>query len=115
MSDHAEPLRPKDFALLLLASGAAAPRKRARDQQADCAGLELKRRLLTEVLARDPGPDEIEAALLEVVEEIGPPTGPTRSVALTILDEWRMASAAPGWVEHLLAEAVRGRRMKDEG
>ena len=32
-------LSPGDFALFLLGSGEAAPRKRARDQQADAAGL----------------------------------------------------------------------------
>ena len=40
-------VRPRDFALLLLASRDLAPRKRARDQQADRAGLELKKRVLT--------------------------------------------------------------------
>jgi hypothetical protein len=116
MSDVPEPLRPRDFALLLLASGDTAPRQRARDQQADRAGLELKRRVLEGLLARDPEPEEMEAALMEVVEEAGPPEGPTRSVAALVLQEWRSAAAAPGWVEHLLGEATRaqepGRRRR---
>src|SRR5689334_9367165 len=87
MSDPAELLRPRDFALLLLASGDAAPRHRARDQRADRAGLGLKRRVLAALVERDPGPDEVEAALMEVVEEVGPPTGPTRSVAALVLQE----------------------------
>jgi hypothetical protein len=99
--------RPRDFALFLLGSGDATPRQRARDQQADAAGLALKRRVLAEVVARDPDPDGLEAALLEIVDEVGPPSGPTRAVALSVLEEWRFAANSPGWVPHLLGEAVR--------
>jgi hypothetical protein len=98
--------RPKDFALFLLGSGEAAPRQRARDQQADAAGLALKRRVLAEVVARDPDPDGLEAALIEIVDEFGPPAGPTRAVARSVLEEWRFAACSPGWVPHLLGEAV---------
>jgi hypothetical protein len=107
MSDQPEPLRPRDFALLLLGSGDAMPRQRARDQQADRAGLDLKRRVLCELLALDPEPDELEAVLMDVVESLGPPTGPTRSIAAVVLEEWRMAVAVPGWLEHLLTEALQ--------
>ena len=107
MSDAPEPLRPRDFAVLLLASGDLAPRQRARDQQADLAGLDLKRRLLEALAAFDPEPDEMEAALLAAVEDMGPPTGPTRSVALALFEEWRTAVAEPAWLAHLLGEAVR--------
>ncbi len=98
--------RPRDFALFLLGSGDVAPRQRARDQQADAAGLALKRRVLAEVVARDPDPDELEADLLDVVDEFGPPTGPTRAVAISVLEEYRFAANSPGWVPHLLGEAV---------
>ena len=98
--------RPRDFALFLLGSGEASPRQRARDQQADAAGLELKRRVLAQVVARDPEPDELEAELIRIVEDLGPPDGPTRAVARGVLDEWRFAADAPGWVPHLLGEAV---------
>src|SRR5260221_10418478 len=107
MSDPSEPLRPRDFALLLLASSDTLPRQRARDQQADRAGLELKRRLLNELVTRDPDPDDTEATLLEIVEEFGLPTGPTRSLAALILQEWRLAVSTPTWVEHLVSEALR--------
>jgi hypothetical protein len=102
-------LRPRDLALLLLASGELSPRQRARDQQADLAGAGLKRRVLAELVARDPDGPEVESILMEIVAEFGPPTGPTRSVALSFLEEWRMARAAPAWVAHLLDEAVAGR------
>ena len=100
---------PRDFALLLLGSGEAAPRARARDQQADDAGLELKRRLLAEVVARDPAADNFESELLAIVDDFGPPTGPTRAVALMVFEEWRLAASSPGWVPHLRGEAVTPR------
>ena len=102
-------LRPRDLALLLLASGELSPRQRARDQQADLAGAGLKRRVLAELVARDPDGPDVEVALTEIVTALGPPTGPTRSVALSFLEEWRMSSASPEWVAHLLGEAVAGR------
>ncbi len=103
-----EVLRPRDLALLLLASGDLRPRQRARDQQADTAGLELKRRILDRLAALDPEPDELEAVLARIVEEIGPPHGPTRAVAVLIRDEWRAACVAPEWVLHLLREGTAG-------
>ena len=99
-------LRPRDLALLLLASGALRPRKRARDQQADRAGLEIKRRILEQVVALDPEPEALEAALLKMVDEMGPPSGPIRSVAAVVRDEWQVACSAPEWVSQLLSEAV---------
>jgi len=44
MTDPDDSPRPRDLALLMLASGELAPRQRARDQQADRAGGDLKRR-----------------------------------------------------------------------
>src|SRR5205823_13402942 len=58
-----ELLRPRDLALLLLASGDLRPRKRARDQQADRVGLDLKHRILQRLAALDPEPEALEAAL----------------------------------------------------
>jgi hypothetical protein len=101
------PLRPRDFALLLLASGELAPRQRARDQQADRAGLGLKRRVLEALADRDPEPEDMEAALLAVVEDLGPPTGPSRAIALAVLEEWQTAVSTPAWLAHLMNEAVR--------
>jgi hypothetical protein len=103
-----EPLRPRDLALLLLASGDLHPRQRARDQQADTAGLELKRRLLDRLAALDPEPEELEGTLARIIEEIGAPQGPTRAVAVLIRDEWLAACAAPEWVLHLLREGTAG-------
>jgi hypothetical protein len=114
MSDAIEsgpPLvRPRDFAVLLLSSGDEAPRPRARDQQADRAGLILKRRVLDALVALDPEPQDLEAALLAIVEDFGQPTGPTRAIALSLFDEWRVACATPEWLAHLLGEALRSTR-----
>ena len=99
-------LRPRDLALLLLASGDLRPRKRARDQQADRAGLEIKRRILEQVVAIDPEPEALEAVLIKMVDEMGPPSGPIRSVATVVRDEWLVACSAPEWVSQLLSEAV---------
>jgi hypothetical protein len=100
------PLRPRDLALLLLASGDLLPRIRARDQEADRAGLNLKRRVLDRLAAFDPEPEAFLAALAQIIEEIGSPTGPTRAVAQSFQEDWHAALAAPEWVAHLLTEAT---------
>ena len=99
-------VRPRDLALLLLASGDLLPRQRARDQEADRAGLALKRRVLDRLVGLDPEPDDLEATLLAIVGEIGPPTGPTRAIALSVYEEWQAACATPEFLTHLIGEAA---------
>ena len=99
-------VRPRDLALLLLASRDLKPRQRARDQQADVAGLALKRRILDRMAAVDPEPGELEACLVQIIQDLGPPFGPARSIATMIREEWQAACLCPDWVDHLLAEAV---------
>jgi hypothetical protein len=99
-------MRPRDLALLLLASRDLRPRRRARDQRADLAGLDLKRRVLERLAALDPEPAALEAALLRITEDMGPPFGPTRVLAALVRDEWQTACGNPEWVAHLLAEAI---------
>jgi hypothetical protein len=94
------------LALLFLASGDLRPRQRARDQQADTAGLEIKRRILQELVEIDPDPKELEAVLIKVVDKFGPPFGPTRAIAAIIRDECQTACTSPEWVTQLLSEAV---------
>jgi hypothetical protein len=100
-------LRPRDLALLLLASGDLRPRKRARDQQADVIGLELKRAILERLADLDPESADLDAALVRIIEEMSTPTGPARAVARVVREEWQMACAAPEWVAQLLAEALQ--------
>lgn len=110
-------LRPKDLANLLLASGDLMPRARARDQQADLAGMEIKREVLVRLSALDPEPEAIDVALHQIIEAIGEPSGPTRGVCLNIRYDWDAAAQSPQFVEWLLDEALResssgGRRGK---
>jgi hypothetical protein len=110
-----EPLRPRDLALVLLASGDLRPRQRARDQQPDMEGLRLKRQILEGVAARDPEPEDLEAVLAAIVHDLGPPFGPARAVAVAVRDEWRAACATPGLVAHLLDEAIRAGTSGEKG
>lgn len=99
-------LRPRDLALLLLATREMLPRTRARDQQADLIGLGLKRRILVRLAALDPEPLDLDDVLLRIVAGLGEPTGPARAVALAVRADWQMACATPAWVAQLLAEAA---------
>jgi len=113
-SGSPDPLRPRDLAIVLLASRDLRPRQRARDQQADLAGLALKRRVLGQVAALEPGPADLEATLARIVEDLGQPSGPSRAIAALVRDEWQMACASPAWLAQLLAEAVEdGDRARD--
>jgi hypothetical protein len=107
-------LRPRDWALLLLAAGDLRPRQRARDQQADIAGLDLKRRMLDRLAALDPEPAEMEQSLSRLIEELGPPSGPPRAIAISIHEEWQTACATPEFVAFMLTEAI-GDRDRHEG
>jgi hypothetical protein len=103
--DH-PPLRPADLARLLLSGGDLLPRKRARDQQSDLAGIELKRDVLQRLMAIDPEPESLDAALAQIIAEVGPPHGPTRGICLNIRYDWEAAVASPDFVAWLLQEAV---------
>jgi hypothetical protein len=102
-----ESRRPRDLALLLLAMGGDPPRQRARDQQADLAGVELRRKVLDRLAALDPEPDECESALARVVAELGEPSGPTRGICLGFKHEWEECRTSPAAWSWLLAEAIR--------
>src|SRR5918998_3691391 len=98
------PRRPRDLALFLLAASDEPPRQRARDQQADRAGLELRRRILERLADLDPEPEAIEPALAEVVRAMGEPTGPSRGVCALIREEWEQARISPGLWDWFRAE-----------
>src|SRR5262245_48088898 len=100
-------MRPSDLALFLLASGELMPRKRARDQQADVAGMELKRRVLDLLVALDPAPAELDSALAQIVAELGQPYGPARAICMSVRDEWEAAALVPEFSEWLLDQALR--------
>ena len=100
-------MRPRDLALLLLSSEELRPPKRKRSQSPDVAGLELKRSLLQRVADLDPEPEHLEATLARLIEELGPPPGPIRALAIGFRDDWRGLAANPAWLEQLREEAAR--------
>src|SRR5207244_7604871 len=111
-----EPLRPRALAVLMLASRDLLPRQRARDQQADLAGMQLKGELLAWVVAVDPDPNDLETALVKIVNEMGGPSGPARAIAATFQEEWQAACASPEWVAQMLGEAMqRGTEERPRG
>lgn len=107
-------MRPRDLSLLMLAAGGKPPRQRARDQKADRAGFELRQQLLDRLAQLDPDADELEASLMRVIEELGPPSGPVRAIAANVRDEMRSAYEDPSIVEHLIRDAVQADATKRE-
>jgi hypothetical protein len=108
-------MRPRDLALLLLSSGELLPRQRLRSQSPDSAGLELKRRLLQRVADLDPEPGNLEATLAQVIDELGPPSGPSRALAIGFRDDWRGLASNPEWLKQLRHEAEQQRERGDGG
>jgi hypothetical protein len=112
------PLRPGDFARILLAAAGDPPRTRARDQQADILGEALRRRVLNRLVVLDPEPENLESALLTIVAELDEPAGSTRAVCTAIVQEWEMARLGPGFWPFLIGQAIqtddahRGSRRK---
>ena len=102
--------RPRDLALLLLAISDEPPRQRARDQQADRAGMQLGRRILERLAELDPEPEALEPALVEIVHALGEPSGPARGVCALIREEWEQARISPALWDWLTAEALAASR-----
>ena len=100
------PLRPGDFARIVLASCGMPPRTRARDQQADLAGEALRQQVLNRLIVLDPDPADLEQAFLSIVAELGEPAGPTRGVCTAIRQEWRMAGISPDYWDFLIGQAL---------
>lgn len=109
-----DPRRPRDLALLLLATGGSPPRQRARDQQADLAGVELRRKILDRLAALDPEPDDCESTLARIVAEFGEPSGPTRGLCLGIRQEWDECRVSPDAWSWLIAEAIRAAEVSPD-
>ena len=100
-------MRPRDLALLLLSSGELLPRQRLRSQSPDSAGLELKRRLLQRVADLDPEPDNLETTLAQLIDDLGPPSGPIRALAIGFRDDWQGLASNPEWLTQLRDEAAQ--------
>ena len=96
--------------------------RRKRDTTPDAIGLEIKRNLLESALRDDPEPAEFEGWLLArcLAADGTASVGATRVMALEILAEWRLAQAAPEFLEWLARgapseDAVSGRRDALDG
>ena len=105
-------MRPKHVALLLLAAGNRPPRQRARDQRADRAGFNLPQVVLHRLVELDPDADQLEATLLRVVQDMGPPAGPNRAIAASVRDELLETRENSGAVEHLISDALRAEHIQ---
>ncbi len=104
-------MRPRELALLQLRSDEVQSNRRMRGQAPDRIGLELKQRLLRKLADLDPEPEELDAALARLIDDLGPPTGPTRALALSFREEWQELRAHPETVGLLFNQTVRS----DEG
>ncbi|HEX9108917.1 MAG TPA: hypothetical protein VF832_16840 [Longimicrobiales bacterium] len=72
-------------------------RRRKRNTTPDAIGLEIKRELLQAALAEEPDPGQFEEWLFGRVlaaGELGEGAGAVQAMALSILDDWRLAAAA---------------------
>lgn len=103
-----ERLEPRTVCGALLAAMRASDgrrRKRKRDTTADSLGMGLKRELLERAVRDAPSGEELEAWLIRQCDdmvEAGAGDGGVRAMAKDILDEWRLAAAAPSfraWLE----------------
>ena len=102
-----DPIRPRDFALMLLSIESRPTRQRARDQRSDREGSGLRRAILARLAELDPDPEAIEPALATLVDGLGPPEGPTRSSCAHVLQEWRGVEGSETYRRWLIEEALR--------
>ena len=90
-------LRPADFCRQLLATLDAAEgrrERRKRNTTPDAIGMAIKRELLESAVQKDPEPEAFEGWLFQRCRAAGASSGPVRSMALDILNEWRLAGAS---------------------
>ena len=100
--------RPGEFCRRLLASLDASEgrrRRRKRDTTPDAIGMGIKRELLERAARESPTPEAFEAWLLAQCRTVGAATGPVRAMALSILEEWRLAAGSPS-LDRWLAEGA---------
>lgn len=87
-------LTPAAFCHELMATLAASEgrrRRRRRDTTPDAIGLAMKRTLLEQAIADAPEADQFEEWLYERVLDSGDGNGGVRAVAISVLEEWRLA------------------------
>lgn len=101
-------VRPGRFCAELLTALEATEgrrRRRSRNTTADAIGLDIKRELLERAVRDDPEAEEFEAWLVQRCLDAGVADGAVRAMAMSIWDEWTLASAAPSYREWLASGA----------
>lgn len=76
-------------------------KRRHRDTTPDRIGLDLKRKILEDVITHQPSRGELEDHLFALVNASDDP-GATRAMCVDVLDEYRAAASSPGfrgWLE----------------
>jgi hypothetical protein len=106
------PVRPGDFARILVAGSGTPPRARARDRQADLAGEALRRQVLNRLIVLDPEPEDLEETLMAIVADLGEPTGPTRGICTALRQEWEMAAISPEYWSFLVGQALSNEKHR---
>ncbi|HXF96730.1 MAG TPA: hypothetical protein VNI61_11585 [Gemmatimonadales bacterium] len=111
-------MRPRDFCRELLAAVDASEgrrKKRRRDTTPDAIGLEIKRDLLERVIAADPAAEDFESWLHQ--QCLGAPQGEggVRAMALSILEEWRLAHQTDAFRDWLARGAPSDDARAGEG
>ena len=99
---------PAEFCRELISALAASDgrrRRRQRDTTPDAIGLAMKRRLLEDAIAAAPETEQFEDWLFEQVEAAGDGNGGVRAIALSVLEEWRLAQQVAAFQQWLAAGA----------
>jgi hypothetical protein len=79
-------------------------RKRKRNTTPDSIGMDIRRGLLEAAVRDDPAPEQFEAWLMEYCIT-GDASGPVRSMAASLLSEWRLALESDAFRNWLAAGA----------
>jgi hypothetical protein len=101
-------IRPAELCRELIATIEASEgrrRRRKRNTTPDAIGLAMKRELLDDAVAANPAPDEFEEWLFQKLVSAGDGNGGLRAIALSVLEEWRLASEAEEF-RHWLANGA---------
>lgn len=80
-------------------------RRRSRNTTADSIGLAIERELLEAVVRESPDADDFEGFLMARCIAEGESDGATRAMALSIWQQWRLASEAENYREWITAGA----------
>jgi len=109
-------LRPKDYGALAARfwRPAATPAVPVTSRLISAASA-LKARILNELVSLDPEPAQMEAALEPIITLLGEPSGPTRAVAVSVLEECKQPVRRRQFVEVAAGPGRAGGTYTTEG